>query len=243
MRFLRPTRALTTFVALLLLLSSDPTNAQQEPPLSNFPLCANYAPPVLVRGRKLYNSVTGEYMPVKGVNYYPRPNEGSLVQTNSIDFFTAEFQSLWENDIAQFVQLGINVVRLYAVQPGVSHDGFMCALKQAGIYVIVGLAADCADCAIAFDASPPDCYPADLKARGQYIIAEFARYDNVLGFSAGNEVSLGSDQGVFQNGPCQKQFIRDMRAYIQNCQATMRHIPVGLAIADVQRQAKATYYK
>ena len=240
-----PTRAREMFVALfLLLLSFNLTTAQEEPPLRNFPFCANFAPPALIRGRKLYNSVTGEYMPIKGVNYYPRPNEGQLlVQTNSIDFFTDEFQPVWERDIAQFVNLGINVVRVYAVQPGVSHDAFMCALKQAGIYVMIGLAADCADCAIAFDASPPDCYPANLKARGQFIIADFARYDNVLGFSAGNEVSLSSPQGVSQNGPCQKQFIRDMRAYIQDCQATVRHIPVGLAIADVQREEKATYYK
>lgn len=119
----------------------------------------------------------------------------------------------------------------------------MCALKQAGIYAIIGLAADCENCAVRNDVASPACYPTELKGRGQFIIAEFARYDNVLGFSAGNEVSLSSDDGIFSNGPCQKQFIRDMRAYIEGCQSTVRHIPVGLAIADVERTEKMTYYK
>ena len=105
--------------------------------------CADFAPPAILEGKKFFNSITGEYVPIKGINYYPRPNAGSLAQTNSIDFFTDEYRSLWEPDIARFQQLNVNVVRVYAVQPGVSHDAFMCALRAAGIYLIVGLAADC----------------------------------------------------------------------------------------------------
>lgn len=235
---------------VLFLVGQLPANTVAQP-LADFNQCAAFAPPVVLNtnNRKLYNSVTGEYVAVKGVNYYPRPNAGPLTLTNSIDFTTDEFANVWQRDVARFVQLGVNVVRLYAVQPGVSHDAFMCALKQAGIYVIVGLAADCADCAIAKDAAPPACYPAALRERGQFIIAEFARYDNVLAFSAGNEVSLatpsanGGANGVFYNGACQKQFIRDMRQYIADCRNNIRPIPVGLAIADIQRAEKALWYK
>lgn len=224
---------------LLLALSTSLLLIQRT--ISQPAQCAPFAPPAVIRGKNIYNSVSGTSVPIKGINYYPRPNTGDLTRTNSIDFMTEEFRHIWERDIQFFQSLHINVVRIYAIQPGVNHDGFLCALKAAGIYLIVGLAADCLDCAITTDAAP-DCYPADLKARGQFIIAEFARYDNVLAFSAGNEVSLSAGSPA-TNGSCQKQFIRDMRAYIESCQETIRHIPVGLAVADIDRDAKALWYR
>jgi hypothetical protein len=201
--------------------------------------CSGFAPPAVIRGKHFYDSVSGAYLAIKGINYYPRPNSGALVQTNSIDFFTEDFRAVWERDIVYFKELNVNVLRVYAVNPGLNHDGFMCALQAAGIYLIVGLAADSPDSAIT-SAAAPDCYPAALKTRGQFIISEFARYDNVLAFSAGNEISLVTTLGV--NEPCQKQFIRDMRAFIQKCSSTIRHIPIGLAIADVDRKIQAQYY-
>lgn len=202
--------------------------------------CSAFATPAVIKGKKIFNSLTGTYIPIKGVNYYPRPNAGELVQTNSIDFFTESYRAVWERDIIYFTQLHVNVVRIYAISPGQNHDGFMCALQAAGMYLMVGLAADCLDCAIS-SADAPNCYSAELKARGQFIIAEFARYDNVLAFSAGNEASLVAGSSV-TNGPCQKQFIRDMRAFIQSCNSTIRHIPVGLEIADFEREAQALWY-
>lgn len=195
--------------------------------------CADFTPPLIFQGKQIYSSVTKAYVPIKGVNYYPRPNAGSLTQTNSIDFITEEYRSVWERDIEYFKQLNVNVVRLYAVEPGQNHNGFMCALQSAGIYVIVGLAADCENCAVTKDAAPT-CYPAELKQRGQFIISEFSRYNNVLGFSAGNEISLSAGS-VFVNGACQKQFIRDMRSFVRSCSETIRQIPIGLAIADIER--------
>ena len=119
----------------------------------------------------------------------------------------------------------------------------MCALKAAGIYVIVGLAADCQDCAITLDA-PPLCYPAELKSRGEYIINQFSKYENVLAFSAGNEISLSPKDGVHstENAPCQKKFLKDMRSYVRRCSNSMRKIPVGIIKADIDREEKALYY-
>jgi 1,3-beta-glucanosyltransferase GAS5 len=202
--------------------------------------CSSIATPALVKGKKFFNRLTGQYIPLIGVNYYPRPNSGNLTQTNSIDFFTEEYRSIWERDIAYFQQLNVNLVSVYAVDPGKDHSGFMCALQAAGIYVIVGLAADCENCAIT-KVSAPSCYPAELKTRGQFIISEFARYDNVIGFSAGNEASLNAETGL-GNFPCQKQFIRDMRAFIASCSNTVRHIPVGVAFADANREEHALWY-
>jgi hypothetical protein len=74
---------------------------------------------------------------------------------------------------------------LYAVNPGLDHSGFLCVLKERGMYAIVGLSALCDGCAIAqYDA--PLCYPAELKTRVQFGIDIFSEYGNVLAFYAGN---------------------------------------------------------
>ena len=207
--------------------------------------CEEFAPPAEIHGRKFFSSYSGDYLPIKGISYYPRPNEGNLTVTNSIDFFTEEYRHIWERDIEEFKELHVNAIRIYAIDPSLNHDGFMCALKAAGIYVIVGLAAECYNCAITFEA-PPLCYHPELKSRGEYIINQFAKYENVLAFSAGNEVSLQKKDGEWthntENAPCQKKFLRDMRAYVNRCSSTMRKIPVGVVEADVDRADKALYY-
>lgn len=199
--------------------------------------------PIVVKGKKFFNAETGEYVPIKGIDYYPRPNAGELSEGGSRDYFSEEMRPVWERDIEFFKALNINAVRLYAVDPSVDHDGFMCALQEAGIYVIVGLAASCENCAITEDTAPT-CYPAELKDRGQYIINVFSKYTNVLAFSAGNEINLVAPQGVPEaNAACQKAFIRDMRAYISGCgPEVMRQIPVGLVTADIERTENAQYY-
>jgi hypothetical protein len=197
-------------------------------------------PPVEIEGYKFFDSKTGRSIAFKGINYYPRPNTGEL-NKNNIDFFTDEFKNIWERDIPILQELGVNAIRVYAVDPSKNHDSFMCALQEAGIYVIVGMAANCFGCAITGDVAP-GCYPPALKTRGQEIISAFARYDNVLAFSAGNEVDLVVSPGQPEiNGPCQKKFIRDMRKYILECPG-IRHIPVGVVVSDAYREATALYY-
>jgi 1,3-beta-glucanosyltransferase GAS5 len=219
---------------LLLSSSGDAQSTIQE--------CANYAPPAVIKGNKIFVSTTGEYLPIKGVSYYPRPNEGDLTLGNSQDFYSEDHRASWERDIAQFAALGVNAIRLYAVDPGLNHDAFMCALKAMGIYVLLELVADCENCAIQWQ-DAPNCYPPALKERGQFIIQQFARYENVLGFSAGNEVALGAESQL-GNLPCQKKFIRDMRAYVNKCTSSgdMRHIPIGVVYADSDRAIQAQYY-
>jgi len=36
--------------------------------------CASFAPPAVMKGNKIFVSTTGDYLPIKGINYYPRPN-------------------------------------------------------------------------------------------------------------------------------------------------------------------------
>lgn len=195
-------------------------------------------PPLELHGNQFFDSETGASVGLKGVAYYPRPNAG-ILNVNGVDFFHEEFRHLWEADIVWMKELGINAIRIYAVDTSKDHDGFMCAMQEAGIYVLVGLSATCDGCSITMDPAP-DCYSPSLKLRGMQVINHFAKYENVLGFDATNEVHLNSE--VADTGPCQRKFLSDMRTFIAECEAMPRKIPVGLSFADRDRILKRDYY-
>lgn len=203
--------------------------------------------PILPKGKRFFHSVTGEYFPIKGIAYYPRPNVGDLSVTNSVDIFTEDFRDLWEQDIDYLEELGVNTIRIYGVDPSKSHDAFMCRLQQAGIYAIIGLLADCKDCGIS-PSQAPKCYDKSLKLRGEFIINEFSKYTNTLMYSAGNEATLfAPDREIQLNAPCQKKFLRDMRNYVHTCSAVTasilpRPIPVGMVNWDGERELQARYF-
>lgn len=202
--------------------------------------CCSGLNPIEVHGYKFFDSSTGDEFVVKGIAYEPRPNTGSLNQ-NSVDYFTEEHRHIWERDIPILQSLGVNAIRLYAVDPTKNHDAFMCQANAAGIYVLVSLARDCPTCAVTRDQAP-DCYPRALKHQGEAVINAFAKYDNVLGFSAGNEVNHFTPRGNPEwNGPCQRKFLRDMRRYIASC-PNMRKVPIGVVSADSQRDEVVLYY-
>ena len=196
--------------------------------------------PIVVKGYKFFDSVTGEEFVVKGVDYYPRTNFGPY-DINSYDYFSNKNKAIWERDIPYFKGLGVNAIRLYSVDPEQKHDLFMDALDKAGIYVLVSLVAACPICAVTRQAAP-ECYPPHLKERGQAVINEFVFYNNTLAISAGNEVNLFAPVGQPEwNAPCQKKFMRDMRQYLAGC-PHLRQVPIGLASADSFRPVLAAYY-
>lgn len=231
----------------LLVQSSSPLSGVDAIEADHVQCTGTTLNPLVIKGRRFFDSVTGEYFPVIGIAYFPRPNAGPLMQSNSVDYFTDEYKALWTADIEYMKQLGVNTIRLYAVDPSKNHDAFMCALQQAGIYVMVGLLADCENCGIGPN-EPPSCYPDSLKDRGQYIINEFSKYSNTLGFDAGNEVTLHSTNFEIElNAPCQKKFIRDMRAYITTCSNVTntilpRQVPIGMANWDYERELQSMYF-
>ncbi|POM75175.1 Glycoside hydrolase, partial [Phytophthora palmivora] len=203
-----------------------------------------YTNPIVIKNYKMFDAKTGAAFAVKGIDYYPRPNTGEYDENNR-DFFTDDFEDVWSPDIDYLAATGANAVRLYAVDPSKSHDKFMCALRAKGMYALIDFAASCLNCAITKQAYPA-CYPADLKTRGEMIILAFAKYDNVLAFSAGNEVNNEVAADATINAPCQKKFIRDMRAFVGNC-PSIRKIPVGVVLADPDlsknnRELNAKYY-
>eukprot|EP00644_Phytophthora_capsici_P019443 jgi/Phyca11/537855/estExt2_fgenesh1_pg.C_PHYCAscaffold_4030001 len=120
----------------------------------------------------------------------------------------------------------------------------MCACSDAGIYVLVGMAAPCENCSI-LDALPPKCYPDEMFTRAQMVYNSFAIYDNTLGFSVGNENNLqrSKEPGGIQTAPCVKALLRDTRNYAASCASSLRQVPIGLDNADIQpREMFLSYY-
>ena len=66
--------------------------------------------PAVIHGNKFYDEVTNEYIPIKGMAYYPRANDGPKAEYHSEDYFTDEYKHVWEPDIQNFVELNINTM-------------------------------------------------------------------------------------------------------------------------------------
>ncbi|GAB9465367.1 hypothetical protein Gpo141_00002777 [Globisporangium polare] len=198
-----------------------------------------WVPHIVPKGNKFFNSETGLEFRMKGVAYYPRPNAGELYEVDNYDWAADEHEKVWTPHLDKLQELGANTIRLYSVNPSKSHDKFMCACSKRGIYVLVGMAAPCKDCAI-IDALPPACYPDALFTRAMMVYNAFAVYDNTLGFSVGNENNLqkitGNKDGT-STAPCVKAFLRDVRRYASSCGKVLRPVPIGLDIADIPPRA------
>ncbi|CAI5726469.1 unnamed protein product [Peronospora destructor] len=176
--------------------------------------------------------------------YYPRPNKGKWAEVGNYDWAADKHEDVWKPHLEILKDLNVNTIRLYSVDPSLSHDKFMCACSEAGIYVLVGITAPCENCSV-LDYLPPKCYPDDLFTRAQMVYNAFAVYDNTLGFSVGNENNLQVENGAqgTATAPCVKAFLRDTRSYAASCSGSVRQVPIGLDIADIPpREQWIGYY-
>ncbi|KAI9991393.1 hypothetical protein PInf_019074 [Phytophthora infestans] len=211
--------------------------------LASLPLTSAWLAPIVSKGNKLFDSETGLEFRSKGMAYYPRPNSGEMADVASYDWAADEHEDVWKPHLEVMQDLGVNTIRLYSVDPSVSHDKFMCACSQAGIYVSVGMAAPCVGCSVA-DVAAPKCYPDDMFTRMQMVYNAFAVYDNTLLFSVANEPNLISVDGDSGESvmPCIKAMIRDIREYADSCVGSLREVPIGVEMADIPPRAQWLQY-
>jgi len=128
-----------------------------------------------------------------------------------------------KRDIPYLKELKTNVIRVYSIDSSKSHDECMSMMADAGIYVI----ADLSSPTTSINSNDPS-WNDDLYAHYAKVVDVMAKYDNTLGFFAGNEVATQPNNTG--SAPYVKAAVRDMKAYIK--QQNYRTIGVGYATND-----------
>ena len=181
-------------------------------------LVASDTPPIVVRGNAFFNSETNERFYVRGLAYQP----GGTTKLGD-PLTDAEACG---RDIPFFKELGINTIRVYTIDNGIDHSECMNLLSENGIYLIL----DVNTPRSSISREDPACsYNSDYLRQVFATVDEFARYDNVLGFFAGNEVI--NTEASTNTAPYVKAVVRDMKKYMKA--RGYRQVPVGYSAADI----------
>ncbi|KAF5689841.1 1,3-beta-glucanosyltransferase gel1 precursor [Fusarium circinatum] len=196
--------------ALAAVASATPT--LKEPPSKRASL-----PAVSVSGNAFWSGNDRFYL--RGIDYQPggaSANEDPLADPD-----------VCKRDIKYFKELGVNVVRVYAVDNKADHDECMSALDAAGIYLVL----DVNNPKYSINrAKPGPSYNAAYIQSVFATVEMFAKYDNTLAFFSGNEV-MNDEKDTDKSAPYVKAITRDMRNYLKA--RKLRQVPVGYSAADV----------
>ncbi|KAI1820479.1 glycoside hydrolase family 72 protein [Xylaria intraflava] len=167
---------------------------------------------------------------VRGIDYQP----GGSSSTND----PLADPDTCKRDVKNFKDLGVNTIRVYAVDNSKDHTDCMNELSSAGIYLVL----DVNNPQYSINRAEPGPSYNDVYLQSVFAtIDEFAKYPNTLAFFSGNEV-INDQPDTVKAAPYVKATTRDMRQYIGS--RNYRKIPVGYSAADVSenRMQTADYF-
>ncbi|KAF7945070.1 hypothetical protein EAE96_009850 [Botrytis aclada] len=172
---------------------------------------------VTISGNAFYKGSDRFY--IRGVDY--QPGGGTGTTSDPIADATS-----CKRDVEYFKELGINTIRVYAVDNTADHDECMGYLADAGIYLVL----DTDTPLYSLNRNEPKKSYNSVYLQSIFAtIDKFANYTNTLAFLSGNEVI--NDVNNTNCAPYIKAIVRDMKEYIGS--RGYRSIPVGYSAADV----------
>jgi hypothetical protein len=213
------TFALASALAALSLVSASPTKTLEQPPSKRDSL-----PAVSASGNAFY--ADGKRFYLRGIDYQPGGSSANLDPLSDT--------TICKRDIAQFKDLGINTVRVYAVDNSKDHDECMQLMADAGLYLVVDVNNN------EYSINRKDPFPSYNAAYLQSVFATvemFSKYSNTLAFFSGNEV-MNDEKGTDKAAPYVKAVTRDIKNYINT--RGLRKVPVGYSAADVSSNRMET---
>ncbi|XBW38342.1 hypothetical protein QEN19_003931 [Hanseniaspora menglaensis] len=190
-----------------------------------------HLPIIEIFGNKFFNSVTKEQFFIKGIAYQPSLTAEELnvltaEDTKFIDPLANE--NTCKRDIHLLKELGINVIRVYQIDVNLNHDFCMRELEKNGIYVIL----DLSEPGVSIIREKP-AFTTQIFQRYIDVVDAMSRYNNTLGFFAGNEVT--NDKTNTFASAFVKASVRDIKNYITGAVQIgklPRAVPVGYATND-----------
>lgn len=194
--------------------------------------------PIVIKGSKFFHKTSGEQFFMKGVAYQQEINANA---SSSADSKTIQITdpladaTACKRDIEYLKKLQTNTIRVYAIDPSKDHSTCMQALADAGIYVV----ADLSEPGLSINRNNAQ-WTTELYNRYTSVVDELMKYDNTLGFFAGNEVSNQGNNTIAS--AFVKAAVRDTKAYIKS--KKYRDIGVGYATNDDAeiRENMANYF-
>jgi len=140
-------------------------------------------PPIVMKGTKFFYE-NGTQFFMKGVAYQ-QDSAAAGASTGSTKFTDPLANAAnCRRDVPLLKALRTNTIRTYAIDPKANHDDCMKLLDDAGIYVI----SDLSEPNLSVNRDDPR-WDVDLYERYTAVVDSLAKYSNVIGFFAGNEVT------------------------------------------------------
>ncbi|KAH7085351.1 Glucanosyltransferase-domain-containing protein [Paraphoma chrysanthemicola] len=181
--------------------------------------------PIVIKGQKFFYKTNGTQFFMKGVAYQQEINSNTTQSADSTIQITDPLadSTSCKRDIEYLKKIQTNTIRVYAIDPSKDHKECMNALADAGIYVI----ADLSEPSNSIIRDDPG-WTTKIYERYMSVVDELMKYDNTLGFFAGNEVSNQPNNTMAS--AFVKAAVRDTKAYIKS--KNYRSIGVGYATND-----------
>ncbi|KAI8985983.1 Glucanosyltransferase-domain-containing protein [Pilobolus umbonatus] len=170
-----------------------------------------------IKGSKIFDSVTKEQFFIKGVAYQPRGE----IKDNTMDPLADP--AACARDAKLMKEIGTNVLRVYEVDSRRNHDACMKSFANEGIYLLLDIGTP----KYSINRKTPE-YNVHLYNAYKSTVDAFLKYDNIMGFIAGNEVT--NDKTNTEASAYVKAALRDIKTYVQKTRK--KDIPVGYASND-----------